>query len=870
MRELRKLMDRGSSFTPGEPSPQELGTQITVPSDDNTQDDDDDDDDDGGFGKELTPGSSRSSPRPKDEGDEAQTGTDDKPEDTTTEKEDKEEETEEPKKDEGEEGDPDKEPEKPDGDEGDGDATKPEDDEQKGDEPKDEDEQLARLRKQDEERQKRIKDNKKKEQQKDAKDEITRRKHREQAEKDEEERFREAQERARAAATIKPYTKKDREKWAMRDPKAQESLADKMKKGKRTYSYNPGGGRGPSQIVTYKSQFIEKLSDITDDMNISGALSIKYGAIGGSGRGAFVDSDKFKESDLNFYVSVKVVNQTVNLKDALIYQPIKSVNGSNFNKVFGDTFISGFIEGGEFNAVVSMKVLNKDKMTKIKAQAKIALTVGAAEIGAEAAVNIAKQNINNHTETTIMVSWSGGGFIKPIDEPWNIESLMDAAARFPDLVARTPQRTYAILTKYDVLRSFVKLKPKAFSKMQYENAQIYTNMLMETYMEYKAVIKNITSLIFDIQNGIRKFPEIKKGDEGSGSDEDDPPRQVTHSKKFDRVKAVYDRTPFEASVVGLDDARRAARFQMVLLVNEVDAVTEDPTLATEIGREEPAQTPIVFRSRLPKTELNVVEEDPFAGAAKGEIPIGTKYPPLCQQLDDVSDEERLQITNIVARQTDIAGYFRLSPPVGSKTEAEAFNDLDFLKYNFLISSIKVRVDKGVVVAMQTKYTNGLMVAHGDISSNSGKEYTLSNLGKKEKIIACSIEAGEPIQSQGGTTSESSSGLPSTMEPSKDLQRITSIKLYTNRGRTLQGQADNWRESGRDGKGKRDDTNFSKLTLKHYDQQLDKGFIKGFWGRTDDSAATDGTPGIWRLGPVWGSELEPPKPEAAKNKETEKK
>jgi hypothetical protein len=53
-------------------------------------------------------------------------------------------------------------------------------------------------------------------------------------------------------------------------------------------------------------------------MCISGSLSIKAGKIGGSGKGSFVDSDKFKESDLNFYISVKVVNQTVNSKDALV------------------------------------------------------------------------------------------------------------------------------------------------------------------------------------------------------------------------------------------------------------------------------------------------------------------------------------------------------------------------------------------------------------------------------------------------------------------------------------------------------------------------------------------------------------------------
>lgn len=80
---------------------------------------------------------------------------------------------------------------------------------------------------------------------------------------------------------------------------------------------------------------------MTDEMNISGSLSIKYGAIGGSGKGSFIDSDKFKESDLNFFISVKVINQSINIKDALVYQALPSVDEKNFVEVFGDCFISG-------------------------------------------------------------------------------------------------------------------------------------------------------------------------------------------------------------------------------------------------------------------------------------------------------------------------------------------------------------------------------------------------------------------------------------------------------------------------------------------------------------------------------------------------
>ncbi|KAM0364521.1 hypothetical protein ACHAPK_010555 [Fusarium culmorum] len=109
--------------------------------------------------------------------------------------------------------------------------------------------------------------------------------------------------------------------------------------------------------------------EITDDMNISGSLSIKYGSIGGAGKGSFVDSDKFKESGLNFFISVKVINQSINIKDALVFQGLPSVDQANFRSVFGDCYIAGFLEGGEFNTLVSMKVVNKAKAMSTKADA---------------------------------------------------------------------------------------------------------------------------------------------------------------------------------------------------------------------------------------------------------------------------------------------------------------------------------------------------------------------------------------------------------------------------------------------------------------------------------------------------------------------
>ena len=44
-------------------------------------------------------------------------------------------------------------------------------------------------------------------------------------------------------------------------------------------------------------------------MNISGSLSIKTSMIGGKASGSYIDSDKFKSSDINFHLQVRVTNQ---------------------------------------------------------------------------------------------------------------------------------------------------------------------------------------------------------------------------------------------------------------------------------------------------------------------------------------------------------------------------------------------------------------------------------------------------------------------------------------------------------------------------------------------------------------------------------
>ena len=82
--------------------------------------------------------------------------------------------------------------------------------------------------------------------------------------------------------------------------------------------------------------------------------------------------------------------------------------------------------------------------------------------------------------------------------------MKNAALRFPKLVAQTPMRTHAILTKYTSLRSYHNryptLQPPAF-----EVAAVYAMILQEAYLDYKTVAGSLQVLGFEVSAGKMKL-----------------------------------------------------------------------------------------------------------------------------------------------------------------------------------------------------------------------------------------------------------------------------------------------------------------------------------------------------------------------------
>ena len=119
---------------------------------------------------------------------------------------------------------------------------------------------------------------------------------------------------------------------------------------------------------------------------------------------AYVDSSKVKQNDINFFVQVKVINQQLVADDATKLNAIANVPANDdkrFTDIYGDCFIPGFLEGGEFNALLSVKVDDKEKLKEIKGSLSLNLEKAGFGIKGEAKGEYKDEELIKNSEITI-------------------------------------------------------------------------------------------------------------------------------------------------------------------------------------------------------------------------------------------------------------------------------------------------------------------------------------------------------------------------------------------------------------------------------------------------------------------------------------
>ncbi len=154
-------------------------------------------------------------------------------------------------------------------------------------------------------------------------------------------------------------------------------------------------------------------------------------------------------------------------------------------------------------------------------------------------------------------------------------------------------------------------------------------------------------------------------------------------------------------------------------------------------------------------------------------------------MENLKVDKLLALAELELTQLSLSRFFRLVLPIGSTKTGVFFNNLDFLKYNVVITAIKVNLFKGIVIYIKTSYSNGIVYQYGKIyDSSNSKSFVLKDLGDQERLITTTIKIGEEIvKGKPDIKLIPNKGKPINTTLVAEA-RITRLKLYTNQGRYL--------------------------------------------------------------------------------------
>ncbi|KAH0174052.1 hypothetical protein KCU67_g971, partial [Aureobasidium melanogenum] len=567
-----------------------------------------------------------------------------------------------------------------------------------------------------------------------------------------------------------------------------------------------------SQVVSWNASFVDTVSEVTKKLDISGALSVNVDAIGSvKVAGHYVDDKALKESDATYDITVNVTNQRLEAPQITQFAPIANVDASRFQEVYGDCFISGFLEGGVFHAIVACKKVDDKASSDMGGDISAGANVSGLEIKGEIKATFKTGSEKKKYTTTITVNWSGGGDIKPDNiQEWDIKSLTRVAMDFPDQVAACPQRTYAILTKYTSLRSFHEATNRG-SPLDYENAGIYTNSLLDAYMDYKYIWSLIQERIGALDKGLSKVQRAEEEDGLATYRASFAQSYKERLELFQKAEKTIQENPskyrdvvveppmppnalqaYTADLYGLDHAKRDCRFEMIKIVREVKAVSLDPQVATDPSRIWQYVAPSIFR-RLVPLDKPIEEKNPEAAAkikehvantvedaAQNYHKASTVGECLYQSGQPTCDLEK----RVNVQYGHLARHWRIDSINGQSITppyAQQFNDLEVLHKTYTVANITVWYDNKRLVGIQLLYQNGQALFHGIKDSSYQSTSFNVNSGPKDdpdrvNLVWLEAHADDTGKAWVDTLRVLSSRDLLVVEPTERLKYNTSFEL----------------------------------------------------------------------------------------------
>ncbi|KAJ9640820.1 hypothetical protein H2204_003109 [Knufia peltigerae] len=313
-----------------------------------------------------------------------------------------------------------------------------------------------------------------------------------------------------------------------------------------------------NQTVTFSSKQVKSVLEMNNAMGFNASAAIKATSLGpGAEAGAsLATSSDLGANDVNFLVHVKVVNEVDDRKEEWSFNEVASLNkvlggdekdeharSVEFTRIYGDCFVSDFVEGGEMYAWIGIKSLDRKNSRQLAMHASAQLTPMGLPVQASAESNMSQERdrLFSQATTSIRIQWRGGGQIKNHDFPWGMDNLVLIANAFPSMVAAKPAKIRAVLTPYAALKSFQDHRlanPQIPLPLTYDHCAIYTSTLYEDFMAFQELCETLNDMI--------RAPQGYRNRDGDKTRKDNQKASVL----VERITEVADTAPPTANDAG--------------------------------------------------------------------------------------------------------------------------------------------------------------------------------------------------------------------------------------------------------------------------------------------------------------------------------
>ena len=375
------------------------------------------------------------------------------------------------------------------------------------------------------------------------------------------------------------------------------------------YRLNPDAAAQGNQNVIFSSRQVDSTSDINEVLGISSSAAIKAGSIGVGGEvgGSLATEKELKASDLTFFVSVRVINEPEEKKTKMTFHDVEGLRdmllkieddnerARHFCRLYGDTFISDFIVGGELYALIRIKLRNRSKLKDVRAYASVQLTPPSSPVtfGAKTDAHYEGRKALEESEMHIRVQWRGGGEIKTHNYGWNLDRLVAIANAFPSLVSVKSAKIRAVLSPYTSLSDFQKWVHKGTieetNKLRnltftYDRCSIYMDTLHSDFNAYSKLCTDIDDMISNSEGYIARTTNEGSGrkDEGNevksrGNSILDNTNDDNGSKRMEMmIRKFEDIGNIELENKDLSNVKYLCRVAMLFIQQEAMDIVDNP------------------------------------------------------------------------------------------------------------------------------------------------------------------------------------------------------------------------------------------------------------------------------------------------------